>query len=397
MKDDVMTTLSSSDMDRQVAGDPGKPAMIHRPGPQATPARSPSGFGDVFMTYAPRPGESLLEMLARAACAVRHRTARIVGMTIFNGQAEFSAAQRNLSAIFGDISWPITWLESEASPCDAPAGMEMQAITDGALPIRALRMHDRVVGSTWEDSHAYHCYLGDLRDEDTGRPAPEQARRVLEDMVDALAQAGMTFRHVYRTWFRNRDILAWYRDFNQVRTEFFNQHKVFEGVLPASTGISAANPCGAALVAGLWAMKPKHADTRACVVNSPLQDSACRYGSSFSRAVEVDRGDLRHLTISGTASIGPDGKTMHVGDIHAQVDQTMRVVRAILNSRHMDWPDVVRSLVYYRHPTDIGAYARWAAKQRVVLPVIELNHTVCRDDLLYEIEVAARAVRPAPR
>jgi enamine deaminase RidA (YjgF/YER057c/UK114 family) len=140
-------------------------------------------------------------------------------------------------------------------------------------------------------------------------------------------------------------------------------------------------------------MKPKHPDSRACVVASPLQDSACRYGSSFSRAVEVCRGALRHLTISGTASIGPDGKTMHVGDIHAQVDQTMRVVRAILNSRNMDWPDVVRGLVYYRHPADIGAYARWAASQGVVLPVIELNHTVCRNDLLYEIEVDASAAR----
>jgi enamine deaminase RidA (YjgF/YER057c/UK114 family) len=392
MKDDVMTTLNFSKMNRQDVNAPGESAMIHRPKPKTAPASGPNAFSDVFMTFAPCPGESIMEMVRRAAFAVRRRSARIVSMTIFNGKAEFAAAQRNLSEIFGDISWPMTWLESEASPCDAPAGMELHAITDGTLPVRSLSLHHKVVGCTWEDAIAQYCVLGDLRDVAPCRSAPEQTRRVLEDMIDALAQAGMTFKHVYRTWFRNRDILAWYSDFNHVRTEFFNKLGVFDGLLPASTGISAGNPFGADLVAGLWALKPKHPDTRVCVVDSPLQDSACRYGSSFSRAVEVQRGDLRHLTISGTASIGPDGRTMHVGNIDAQVDQTMRVVRAILNSRHMDWPNVVRGLAYFRHSADIGAYSRWAAGQRATLPVIELNHTVCRDDLLYEIEVDARAV-----
>jgi len=46
-------------------------------------------MGDMFMTFAPRPGESLLAMLARAANAVRRRARASWAMTIFNGKAEF--------------------------------------------------------------------------------------------------------------------------------------------------------------------------------------------------------------------------------------------------------------------------------------------------------------------
>ena len=392
LKDEIMPRAGSTTIDpRNTNRVRESPATSQAAPPTSAPK---TGDGrDLFATFTPRPGESLLQLLERAARAVP-RHARLVSMTIFNGKAEFAAVQRELPALFGEIAWPVTWLESEASPSDAPAGIEWHAVTNAATSIRTLHLHDRVVGCAWDDDFARHCVLGDLRDPAVDHSAPEQTRRVIEDMIEALAQAGMTFRHVYRTWFRNRDILGWYHEFNQVRTDFFQRQKVFDGLLPASTGISAANPHGAALIAGLWAMMPQDPAARACVVPSPLQDSACRYGSSFSRAVEVDYGDHRHLTVSGTASIGPDGNTMHVGDINAQIDLTMRVVRAILNSRQMDWPDVVRGLVYCRHPEDIGAYARWAAAQKVTLPVIELNHTVCRDDLLYEIEVDACSSRP---
>jgi len=354
-------------------------------------AAEPLAARDMFVTLCPRPGETLADLLGRAAAAVQARRARILSMTLFNGRAQYAAAQARFPAIFGPVAWPITQLQSEAGPPDDPAGVAIHALVDPAPAIHAICLRGRVVGNAWEDEFAQYCVLGDLRDDAVNDPAPVQTRRVLQDMVETLRREGMTFRHVYRTWFRNRDILAWYREFNQVRTEFFNHHRVFDGPLPASTGISAGNPHGAALVAGLWAMLPKSPLATVAVVDSPLQDSACRYGSSFSRAVEVRRGALRHLTVSGTASIGRDGKTLHVGDIVAQTELTMQVVRAILQSRGMDWADVAQGLVYCRHRGDVGACARWGRANGVTLPVIEINHTVCRDDLLYEIELDAQS------
>ena len=52
------------------------------------------------------------------------------------------------------------------------------------------------------------------------------------------------------------------------------------GSLPASTGISARNPAGSALVAGAWALQPLEAFARAAEIASPLQCPAPNYGSS---------------------------------------------------------------------------------------------------------------------
>ena len=68
----------------------------------------------------------------------------------------------------------------------------------------------------------------------------------------------------------------------------------------------------------------------AAAVPSPLQCPALDYGSSFSRAVELVAGDHRRLFVSGTASISPEGHTLHVGDVDAQVARTMEVVEAML-------------------------------------------------------------------
>ena len=346
---------------------------------------------EVFATITPLPHENLLGMLARLVQRMHQHNTSIVALTLFNGSAQREAAIVHLTQLLGPITFPITWLESEGAVQPHPVGVEVHALRGPS--IQTLRLHNRVVGCAWEDDFARHCELGDLRDENTAREPAGQCQKVFGDMVAALAQTDMTFKDVYRTWFRNRDILAWYREFNLVRTTFYNDIKVFDGILPASTGISTTNPYDAALIAGLWAMVPKSSSptpAQAYAVDSPLQDSACKYGSSFSRGVEVNLINHRRLTISGTASIDPAGKTVHVGDVGAQIDLTMRVVHAILQARSMDWCDVSRAIAYFRHPAEMPAFARWhKANHLVPLPILITNHTVCRDDLLYEIELDA--------
>ena len=345
---------------------------------------------ELFLTAIPLAGEDLAPMLARVARHLRQLPWRVVGMTVFTGATDSARREELLRAAFGVVEWPVTWLKSDGDSNDGLAGVEVHAVS--GPEVWTIRLRTRVVGCAWEDAAARHCELGDLRDEQTAHSPSVQTRQVLEDMAAALKQANMQFRHVYRTWFRNRDILGWYPDFNRVRTEFFNQTRVFDGLLPASTGIGAANSGGAALVCGLWAMDPKAPSIEARAMDSPLQGLATEYGSSFSRAVEVDLGDDRMLTISGTASIAPTGETLHVGDVTAQVELTMKVVRAILKSRGMDWAHVTRGVAYFRQPTDMGSYLRWCQANNVKnLPVIVCHHTVCRDDLLYEIEIDAVA------
>jgi len=193
-----------------------------------------------------------------------------------------------------------------------------------------------------------------------------------------------------RTWFYLDDLLAWYGEFNAARTKFFESRAVFDRLIPASTGIGARNPTGSALVAGGLAIRPHHGGVRIKEVISPLQCSATEYRSSFSRAVEVTFPSWRLLMISGTASIAADGTSMFLNDTVKQIHRTLDVVEAILKSRKMDWKNTTRAVGYFR---DIKALPLFEAccRERGIpqLPILPAHSTICREDLLFEIEVDA--------
>jgi enamine deaminase RidA (YjgF/YER057c/UK114 family) len=175
-----------------------------------------------------------------------------------------------------------------------------------------------------------------------------------------------------------------------VRSAFFEKNGVFDGLLPASTVIGAASHPGAALVAGLLAIQPKTSVLRVAAVPSPLQREPINYGSAFSRAAELDFGDHRRLTVSGTASIDAGGRTVCVNDVEAQMATAMKVVAALLASRRMGWGNVTRCVAYFRRPADTRLFARACEVNSVgALPAIISHHTICRDDLLFEMEVDA--------
>src|SRR3974390_3364222 len=50
--------------------------------------------------------------------------------------------------------------------------------------------------------------------------------------------------------------------------------------------------------------------------------------SSFSRGLRLDLGPVTVLLISGTASIGTNGETLHVGDFRAQTRRTFTNITA---------------------------------------------------------------------
>jgi enamine deaminase RidA (YjgF/YER057c/UK114 family) len=203
----------------------------------------------------------------------------------------------------------------------------------------------------------------------------------------------MDFSNVIRTWFYLDDLLAWYDEFNVARTGFFRSRGVFEGLVPASTGIGAGNPDGVALAAGALAIRPRHSGVRIREVASPLQCSATKYRSSFSRAVEVTFPDHRLLTISGTASIAPDGKSMFADDIVRQIYLTLDVVDAILRSRRMGWEDTARAVAYFRDIGDLPVFEACCRERGIpALPLAPAHATVCRTDLLFEMELDAIAV-----
>ena len=137
-------------------------------------------------------------------------------------------------------------------------------------------------------------------------------------------------------------------------------------------------------------MQAKHPAVCVQALPSPLQCPALQYGSSFSRAVEVAMPDMRRVFVSGTASIAPGGETVHVGDVLAQTARTCEVVEAILASRQLGWEHVTRATAYVRHAADAGVFEQYRDRAGLPpLPVVVAHNTICRDDLLFELEVDA--------
>jgi enamine deaminase RidA (YjgF/YER057c/UK114 family) len=347
---------------------------------------SRAGLEEVFITATPVNNEAPTNVFERVAEFVRTQGVRIVSQDVFgipNGTGEGIEA---LAGAFGEAAWPITWVED--GNVAHLSGTQVWAVS--GVDVEPIRADGMIVGALFEDADTRFCRLGDIRPLHVSGTREEQARESFIRMETVLEKAGMDFSNVLRTWLYNEDILAWYKEFNKVRTTFFTKRGVFKGLVPASTGIGGRNPAGAALVAAALAMKPKNEGVTAYSVPSPLQCHAADYGSSFSRAVEFAAPDHRRLFISGTAGIGPDGETMYVDDINGQVKLTMEVVGAILESRDMSWSDLTRGIAYVKRARDASVYTRYCAERGLLsLPVILTKNDICRGELLFEIEVDA--------
>jgi enamine deaminase RidA (YjgF/YER057c/UK114 family) len=343
---------------------------------------------ELYLTVTPRRGESIDSLARRLARALPSRNATVVRQLVFGSAAAGAAAVKTLRQVLNDPELPVTWVEGADCAGDTIAGMQIHAVTGARVRTVA---DNGMVTRIWDDALATHCVVSSILPARTSAARPEQAREVFEKLQAGLAAAGMTMKDIARTWFYLDGLLSWYGDFNRVRNDVFARNELRPHSLPASTGVSGRNPAGAALVAVVWAIRPRDPAVAAVhSVPSPEQCPAPAYGSAFSRAVEIGSPGFRQLLVSGTASIAPDGKTEHVGDVRAQIERTMRVAGAILESRRMTFADVTLATAFFKSPADAPLFADWQARHgQRALPVVNTVCDVCRDDLLFEIELSA--------
>ncbi|MGO8764019.1 MAG: Rid family hydrolase [Limisphaerales bacterium] len=342
----------------------------------------------IAITVEPLPGEKIGEMFGRLSATIRELEATVLHLLVFGSVSGSSAATEAMRRTFGGLDWPVTWVEGAACDGSPIAGLQAFAFVGGE--VQRIRLGGRVVGSMFEDGAFRHCLLGGVGPEQKNSPRAEQTKQTLGHLADALAQGGFSFADVMRTWFFLDDMLAWYDEFNRARTQIYSGIKFKTGSLPASTGIGGRNPAAAALVAGAWAARPLSANAHVKEAASPLQCPAPAYGSSFSRAMELSSPTGQRLFISGTASISPDGRTLWQEDTRRQVAQTMQVVEAILESRGLSWSDLTRATAYFKRAADVRIFHEWCAEKGLIfIPVILANSDVCRNDLLFELELDA--------
>ncbi|TKA89589.1 hypothetical protein FAZ79_05375 [Guyparkeria sp. SB14A] len=191
-----------------------------------------------------------------------------------------------------------------------------------------------------------------------------------------------------------------YRLFNQGRAAAFS-----------ATGRDVADSAPAACAlgcdeAGSGRLIFLAASIPATPIENPRQVSAYHYPPTygakspiFARAA-LARGPVHDwLFISGTASITGHA-TRHVGDIHAQLDETLanlEAVRRVANAeRPVGFPEfdfdanaLIR--VYLRHPDDLEpARERLETGLNGCSQIQFLRADICRADLLVEIEATLR-------
>lgn len=362
----------------------------HQSGPGIHVCRVESqAMAEFHLTVKPMAGETAAAVARRLAAFVNEHNATVVRCFAFGSVAVARTVLGTLRQGLDDPALPVMWVEGSAGDGNPLAGIQVHAVAGAEVGL--LNGEGGVQARVWNDGAARHCVLGGLMPPSRTGSRAEQAHATFELMHAGLAQAGLTMKDVARTWFYLDDILAWYGDFNRVRSDFFARMELSAGSFPASTGVSGRNPAEAALGLTAWAVRSLDPASPAFVmVPSPQQCPAPAYGSAFSRAVEIRSPGFRQLIVSGTASIEPGGRTAHVGDVRAQIGLSMQVVMAILESRQMGLADVSRATAYFRSAADAPLLADWLACQKAAsMPVVNTRCDICRDDLLFEIELDA--------
>jgi enamine deaminase RidA (YjgF/YER057c/UK114 family) len=309
----------------------------------------------------------------------------ILGVTLFGDEPDLAAMKRELRR--RGVDAPQTAIISNTS---APGGIQLDAFTGANLT--PLFDGDRLIGTFFEDCDAKYCILGSLTPATPAAPRTAQTEALFHSIQRTLACVGMHFRDVVRTWFYADHILDWYPCFNEARTSFFRELGITR--MPASTGVGGSNLAGTALAARVIAVQPKTQAITIREAGSPLQCEALAYGSTFSRAMEVADSHQRSLYVSGTASIEPGGKTAHCGNPAMQIEKTMEVVGAILEQSAMGLENVTRAIAYFRHGEHAFLWDEYCrARQLPPLPIIVTQCDICRDDLLFELELDAVRAR----
>ncbi len=138
-------------------------------------------------------------------------------------------------------------------------------------------------------------------------------------------------------------------------------------------------------------------EKRAISAHDALNEAYCYVRpSSFSRGLRIDLSGIAILLISGTASVGPNGETLHVGDFRAQTRRTYANITALLGAEGAGWKDVVRTSCYLRDiERDYAAFneertAFYREQGLDPLPASTgIQAILCRPDLLVEIEAIA--------
>lgn len=288
----------------------------------------------------------------------------------------------------------VSWVEQPPTP---PAELALWAyhVRDEG---QALDKHRDGPTLAWTRNGRIHCWTSGVA-ASGGSSAYQQARAAFEHYAALLRRREMSLaRDVVRTWLFVNDIDRDYAALSSARRAFFAVHGLCPGThFIASTGIGGRGPDAAArLTLDALAIKGL-AEDQVTYLTAP--DHLCPthvYGVTFERGTAITYRDRTHVLISGTASIDPQGRVLHVGDVTRQLDRTVENIAALLNGAGATARDLGVVLAYVRNPTDWTLVRDGLRAHYGDVPVEVVVGAVCRPEWLVEVEAwgAIAAERP---
>lgn len=372
------------------------PATEHSQSPRAAQ-------GSEFLVGCAEPGQAAAEaarLYVRLARQLLAGGLEIVQERVFGSvsiQPEVLEVRRAVLKQHGiNADGPFSYVEGRPPWGTGFAGVILHAIR--GAEVRTILDSGRPCGRAWQTGGSEFVVLQDLRSRESGDTPRARARQSWQAIARAarvLHANGLDFRDTARTWFYLAEILDWYGPFNDARTRLYRRLGLFtpgaEGPrLPASTGICAKLPGGAACGVDLIAVRPTDAQARFAPLRNPLQAEAYTYGSAFSRCTFVDAGSSRLIELSGTAAIDEHGRSVYPGDVRAQVRCTLEKVTSLLSQVHATPRDITAATIFMKNGRDLDAVRGVLADLGLSqLPAVFVRADVCREDLRFEIDAEA--------
>jgi len=200
-----------------------------------------------------------------------------------------------------------------------------------------------------------------------------------------------------RTWYYLNQIHKFYPEFNKSRNRFFDKNNIrydkHSAHLPASTCIEGSY-LGSHLM-HLYAVDLS--DRRATktriynISQSEADGDQYLFQPAFSRGMLTDYCYSKELQISGTASVGADGKSQYVNDAYQQLKTSLCYVTDLLQDAGMLWEHLCECTMFFADASLYQQLDQACDEVNIKRPngISVIGH-VCRKDLLFEIDGIAK-------
>ncbi len=344
------------------------------------------------------------EIYTQLGDTLNRRSMTIVQERIFGSmsvkQEVMAARKKALQERNIPTETPLTYIEGRPLWGEGLAGVIVRAVASSRTGDHVWTITDegQPCGRGWRRNGDTFIILQNIQGIEKGPTSINtplmQATRTLERAEEILADQGLTYRDVVRTWFYLADILEWYNEFNEVRNAKYSDYGIMPAsnedllVLPASTGIGGISPQGSACTMDLVAtasdenIRPEVVHLR----NESQRDAYC-YGAAFSRGAFIREKDVSLIEVSGTAAIGPTGLSLYKNDIRGQIRCTFDKIENLIAQRGARLEDICAGTVFLKHPEQEAKYREIAGARGLDnLPCLCVVADICREDLLFEID-----------